>query len=215
MTTTSASTTDTRTPLSRERILHAALDYIDQHGLEALSMHKLGAALGVKGMSLYNHVANKDDVLDGVVDVLWAEVENEAPPDADWRAGYRRFAHALRDTMHRHPKAAALIGSRQVMPEPALRCVQAHIAAAVDGGLAEERAYALLRTINSYALGYAFALLSWGLGGPGCAPSISHLLRPGTSDELAGVAEVFCGQSDPDAEFELGLSLMLASTEPD
>lgn len=211
--TSSPPTTDQRIPLNRRRILGAALRYIDAHGLDALSMHKLGAELGVKGMSLYNHVANKNDVLDGVVEVLWSEVESAAPPRPDWREGTRLFAHALRDVLHRHPYAAPLITRQQVMPEPALRVVRAQIAAATDGGLPEVRAYALLRTITSYAIGSALAELSLGLGAPGCAPAVSDLLRPGVPDELVGVAEVFCGQHDPDAQFELGLELMLRGIE--
>jgi TetR/AcrR family tetracycline transcriptional repressor len=203
-------------PLSRARIVHAALGYIDTHGLAALSMHKLGAALGVKGMSLYNHIANKDDVLDGVVELLWSAVEDAAPATPDWRDGFRSFAHAVRDVVHRHPNAAPLIVSQTIMPAPALRLIRSHITAATGSGIPEAEAYALLRTIASYALGSALAEASWGGGnpGPGCAPSVRDLLRPGIPDELAGVAEVFCGQSDQDAQFKLGLTLMLRDTLP-
>lgn len=209
MATRSGQTTGQRAPLSRRRVLEAALRYIDGHGLDALSMHKLGADLGVKGMSLYNHVANKHDLLDGVVEVLWLEVESAVSTQPGWRASVRSYAHALRDVVRRHPNAAPLITSQQVMPEPALRAVQAQVTAATNDGIREDRSYALLRTITSYALGSAFADVSWGLGQPGCAPAVSDLLRPGVPDELVGVAEIFCGQSDLDAQFELGLDLML------
>ncbi len=218
--TTTASTSSQRTTLTRRRILDAALAYIDTHGLDALSMHKLGAALGVKGMSLYNHVANKDDLLDGVVELLWSQVESEveraAPAEGGWRQGVRAFARALRDIVHRHPNAAPLITSQQIMPAPALRVVRAHITAATEAGEPQERAYALLRAITTYALGSALAEVSWGLG-QACAPSVSDLLRPGIPDELAAVAEIFCGHGAPDAQFELGLDLMLRglqSTQP-
>lgn len=156
-----------RTGLSRERILQAALAYIDEHGLSALSMHKLGADLGVKGMSLYNHVAGKDDILDGVVELLWVDVEAAAPTQADWRAGYRSLARAMRDVMRQHPNAASLITTQQVMPAPALRTIQEHIAVATDSGVLEERAYALLRTFASYALGYGLAYVGWSHGATG------------------------------------------------
>jgi TetR/AcrR family transcriptional regulator, tetracycline repressor protein len=97
------------------------------------------------------------------------------------------------------------------MPTPALRSVQTQISAAIDAGVPEDYAYALLRTITSYALGYALAYVGWGLGFRGCAPTVSDLLRPGTPDELAEVAEVFCGRADPDAQFELALDLMLSA----
>jgi TetR/AcrR family tetracycline transcriptional repressor len=198
-----------RTPLSRERIVGAALRYIDEHGLDALSMHKLGAELGVKAMSLYNHVTNKDDVLDGVVGLLHSEVEHAAPAKDDWRESVRSYANALRNVVHRHPNAAPLINSQQVMPAPALRVVQTQVAALVCHGIQKQDAYALLRTVTSYALGAAFNEVSWSCGAPGCTPAVSDLLRPGTPDELAVVAEVFCGQYNLDAQFELGLDLML------
>lgn len=213
VTQTAVQATDERIPLTRQRIVEAALRYIDDRGLDALSMHKLGAELGVKAMSLYNHVASKDDLLDGVVEVLFSEVESAAPATDDWREGFRLFAHALRDVVRRHPYAAPLITSQQVIAVPALRVVQAHVTAAREADTPEEQSYALLRTITWYALGSALAEVSWGMGGPGCAAIVSDLLRPGVPDELVGVAKVYCGQSDPDAEFELGLDLMLRGLE--
>lgn len=194
--------------------MDAALGYIDAHGLEGLSMHKLGAELGVQGMSLYKHVASKQDLLDGVVELFWAEVESAAPATNGLREGYRRFARALRDRVHAHPNAAPLITSQQIIPEPALRCVQAHITAATDYGVPETRAYAVLRTITSYALGTALQEVAWGIDHTGCGPPPAQdLLRPGVSAELTGVAEVFCGQYDPHAQFELGLDLMLRGSD--
>ncbi len=176
-------------------------------------MHKLGAELGVKGMSLYNHVSNKDDLLDGVVEVLWTEVESAVTgavtTAAGWHDGVRSFARALRAIVRRHPNAAPLIISHRVMPEPALRIIQAQIIAAVADSSPEGPAYDLLRTITSYALGSALAEAHWGLGETGCASAVSDLLRPGIPGDLVGVAEIFCGRGDPDAQFELGLDLML------
>ncbi|MEU9207773.1 TetR/AcrR family transcriptional regulator C-terminal domain-containing protein [Streptomyces sp. NPDC048415] len=209
MTTRTAAGT-TREPLTRRRVLDAALAYIDQHGLAALSMHKLGAELGVKGMSLYNHVANKDDVLDGVVETLWDEVERAAPAQADWRTGARTLARAIRDVMHHHPQAASLITVRQLMPVAALRTVQTHLATMTGSGIPEDRAYALLRTIWTYALGTAQAEICWDTCRDSTRrPAVGDLLRPQTPAELAAVAEIFCGRHDPDAQFELGLDLML------
>ena len=213
MTVTSPLEASERVPLSRERIVRAALRYIDEHGLNALSMHKLGATLGVKGMSLYNHVTNKDDVLDGVVELMWAEVEDSAPPKDDWKDGVRSLASAMRDMVLRHPNAASLITSQPFMPQPALRVVRDHMAALVGHGIPEPDAYALLRTITSYTLGSAYEEISWGQGDPACTPAVADLLRPGTPDELVAVADVFCGQYDPGAQFQLGLDLMLRGAE--
>ncbi|WP_034271481.1 TetR/AcrR family transcriptional regulator [Haloechinothrix halophila] len=199
-----------RAPLTRERIIDAALRYIDSHGLGELSMHKLGAELGVKAMSLYKHVVNKDDLLDGVVEQLWSEVEDAALVDGDWRKGYESFAYSLREMVHRHPGAAFLITSHGIMPASSLRCIQAHITAATDSGVSEERAYAWLRTITSFALGTAFNDVAWSSSQQECQPNtVAELVRPDVPPELVAVAEIFCGQADPDAQFELGLDLML------
>lgn len=189
--------------------MQRALGLIDENGLDALSMHKLGAALDVKGMSLYHHVANKRDLLDGVVEAVWEEIEAAAPVLPDWRAGLRSVANAVRNTVRRHPRAATLIFSQQLMPEPALRVVRTHVAALVAAGFAEQRAYDLLRTIWSYAFGSGFAEVTWDTADPACSVDVRRLLRPGTPEDLAAVADVFCGQSDANAQFELGLDLML------
>ncbi|EGD42760.1 TetR/AcrR family transcriptional regulator [Nocardioides sp. NPDC057772] len=205
--------TEIRLALTRERIIEAAVDFIDIHGLDALSMRKLGTALDVKGMSLYNHIANKSELLDGVVESLWAETEAAAPALPDWREGIRSLAHAVRATVRRHPNAAPLIFSQQLMPQAALRLVRTHVAELVAAGFDRSTAYDLLRTIWSYAFGSAFAEITWDPGNPGCAVDARQLLRPGTPDELAAVADVFCGQSNAEAQFELGLDLMLRGIE--
>lgn len=208
MTTTNSETRAKREPLSRKRILRAALDYIDEHGLDQLSMHKLGATLDARGMSLYNHVANRADMLDGVVEMLWGEIEAASAPGADWRENYRSFARAIRDVLLRHPRAVPLIPSRPVMPAASLRAVRAQVEAAVESGVDQAEAYALLRTVTSYAMGHASIYSNWELACASCAPAVDDLLRPDTPAELAEVADVFCGQSDPAAEFELGLKRM-------
>lgn len=190
-----------------------ALRYIDENGLGALSMHKLGAALEVTGMSLYYHVANKDDLLDGVTEALWEEVEAAARPAADWRQSLRTLAHAVRDMVRRHPNAASLIFSQRLMPQAALRIVQIHQQSLVKAGFGQSPAYDLLRTIWSYTFGSALAEITWDAADPSCAVDVGQLLRPGTPEELAAVAEVFCGQSNATAQFELGLDLMLRGLE--
>lgn len=209
MSTQSLPATGRRTSLTRARIVESGLRFIDEHGLAALSMHKLGAALDVKGMSLYHHVANKDDLLDGVVEALWTEIAAEASPSANWRDSVRALAHAVRNVLRRHPNAAPLIYSQQHMPQPALRVVQAHVTALVAAGFDETLAYDLMRTIWSYAFGSAFAEITWTTAEPGCAVDVRQMLRPGTPEDLALVADVFCGQADMDAQFQLGLDLML------
>ncbi len=159
MTVTAQSERAARAPLSRQQVLRAALDYVDQHGLEALSMHKLGAELGVKAMSLYKHVADKDDILDGIVELLWDEIPTE-PAAGDWREAIRQLAAALRDLVHRHPHAATLLYSRQEIRERPLRLAHGALRLMRKDGVPEECAVALLRTVFPYGIGYALAELS-------------------------------------------------------
>src|SRR5579862_8023567 len=96
-----------RKPLSRDRILEAALALVDEHGIDALSMRKLGQSLGYEAMSLYNHVANKDDVLDGILDLALAEM---APPDPEGGLpSIRAAALSAHAASQRHPWAASLL----------------------------------------------------------------------------------------------------------
>src|SRR5579862_1457606 len=98
-----------RKPLNRERILDTALALVDDEGIEALSMRKLGQALGYEAMSLYNHVANKDDLLAGILDLVLAEME---PPDPD--GGFpaiRTAALSAHEALKRHPWAAGMLMS--------------------------------------------------------------------------------------------------------
>src|SRR5688500_19101550 len=100
-----------RTPLSRDRVLRAAVALAEQHGLEALTMRRLGQELGVEAMSLYRYVANKDDLLDGMVDAVFGEIELP-PHDTDWRTAMRRRAISVRAALTRHPSATPLMPPR-------------------------------------------------------------------------------------------------------
>src|SRR6478672_2889388 len=93
--------TKRRTPLNRERVLRAAVALADQGGFESLTMRKLAKELGVEAMSLYNHVANKDDLLDGMIDIVFSEIE-EPLPGRDWKAELRKRAVSTREALNRH-----------------------------------------------------------------------------------------------------------------
>src|SRR5919202_1944067 len=98
-------------PLTRERVLRAAMALADEHGLDWLSMRKLGQALGVEAMSLYHHVANKEDLVDGMIDLVFAEIQLPWEQD-DWRAGMRRRALSAREVLSRHRWANGRMESR-------------------------------------------------------------------------------------------------------
>src|ERR1051325_3608477 len=105
-----------RLPLTKNRVLRAALKLADRDGLASLSMRKLGDELGIEAMSLYNHVKNKDDLLDGLIDIVFAEIE--LPHDADWKSFMRRRAVSAREVLARHRWAIGLMESRTT-PGPA------------------------------------------------------------------------------------------------
>jgi AcrR family transcriptional regulator len=99
-----------RVPLSRERVADAALAFIDEHGLDGLSMRKLGAELGVEAMSLYNHVTNKADLLDAVAERLFHDVlATYGEPSGDWKVHARALCHAYVDVAAAHPLAVSLL----------------------------------------------------------------------------------------------------------
>src|SRR5690348_6186378 len=104
-------TTRPRVPLTSERVLHAAVDFADAGGSRSLSMRRLGEALGVEAMSLYNHVANKDELLDGMVDLVFSEIELP-PGGTEWRTAMRRRAISARQVLSRHGWAIELMQSR-------------------------------------------------------------------------------------------------------
>ena len=100
-----------REPLSRERALQVAMALADAEGLEALTMRRLAQELGVEAMSLYHHVSNKNDILDGMVDLVFAQIELPAGT-GDWKKEMRKRTHSARAALNRHPWAIGLMESR-------------------------------------------------------------------------------------------------------
>ncbi|HET7723422.1 MAG TPA: TetR/AcrR family transcriptional regulator C-terminal domain-containing protein [Propionibacteriaceae bacterium] len=143
-----------RAPLSRERVLDAAIRLADRGGLESLTMRRLGQELGVEGMALYYHFANKDEVIDGIVDLVFGEIDLPAA-GADWKTAMRQRAQSLREVLLRHRWALGLMESRRT-PGPAnLRHHDAVIGSLRSAGLDMPmiaHAYSLL---DSYIYGFA------------------------------------------------------------
>src|SRR5213596_3087062 len=103
-------TLQSRLPLSRERVLEAAIRIADEGGIEALTMRKLARELGVEAMSLYNHVANKDDLVDGIVDLVVSEIDLPSTAE-DWETAIREYAISAHEALLRHPWACSLVMS--------------------------------------------------------------------------------------------------------
>jgi AcrR family transcriptional regulator len=141
-----------RIPLTRERIIAGALDYVDQHGLEALSMRKLGAALGVEAMSLYNHVENKDDVLDGILDMVLRTVAVPAR-DRLWEDRLRVLVGNFRATGIEHPGVLSMFGNRPIRTPEGFAPIAAFYEILLDAGLPEECALDAFLSVSSFVLG--------------------------------------------------------------
>jgi len=206
-----------RTPLSRGQVLQAAVTLADESGIGALSMRKLGQVLGVEAMSLYNHVASKGDLLDGMIDVVFSEVG--LPAGDGWKAAMRQRAISVREVLGRHRWAIGLMESRSSPGPATLRHHDAVLGCLRGAGFSVEltaHAYSLL---DSYIYGFALQEAS---------------LPFGTAEETAQVAEDIAGQMPAGEyphlaeftathalqpgyqygrEFEIGLDLILDALE--
>jgi AcrR family transcriptional regulator len=185
-----------RISLGKDRVLNAAIKLADKSGIESLSMRKLAQKLKVEAMSLYNHVANKDEILDGIVDRIVGEIDLPADTD-DWRAGMRRRAISAREVFGRHPWAITVMESRSNPGPTTLRYYEAVIACLRKAGFSLALAAHAFSVLDSYIYGFAMQELK---------------LPFDNSDELADVAENILEQM-PANEFKFGLDLILDGLE--
>jgi AcrR family transcriptional regulator len=150
----------TKAPLSRDRVLRTALALVDERGLEALSMRKLAAELGVEAMSLYNHVENKDDIVAGILDLVAAEIEFPAA-ERDWRAALRARTVAAHQAFVRRPWAARVWMTAAKMSDSRLEQADAVLRCLRDAGLSNSVIYRAYHALDGYALGYALQRLDF------------------------------------------------------
>lgn len=200
--------------LSRERVLQGAVDVADAGGIDALTIRSLAESLGVKPMSVYYYVANKDEILDGIVDLVFTEIELPAA-GGDWRAELRRRAGSARRALRAHPWAIGLMESR-TSPGPAtLRHHDAVIASLRGAGFSPEltaHAYALL---DSYTYGFALQEIGLPFDGSDTVADVAEPIMQGISAgdyphlvEMATDYYLRPGYDFGD-EFDWGLTLIL------
>jgi AcrR family transcriptional regulator len=142
-----------RVPLSRERALAAALALADAGGIESVTMRKVASELGVEAMSLYHHVANKSDILDGMVEMVFGEIDLP-PDDTDWKTAMRVRAASARAALTRHPWAISIMDSRTSPGPLTLRHHDAVIGACRRAGFSVEMAAHAFSLIDSYLYGF-------------------------------------------------------------
>jgi TetR/AcrR family tetracycline transcriptional repressor len=196
-----------RRPLSRRRILEAAVRFVDREGLEALSMRKLGSELGVEAMSLYNHVPNKGALLDGMVEVLLGELE-VPPEDEGWEMRVREAYRAFRRLAHEHPNVFPLLVTRPPDMMDGIWLVEEFLKTLRGAGFDPETALYAFRALSSYASGYAMAEIR----GFAMEPAGTRVGAVALSeDDFPNILELEAPlrNVDHDAEFEFGLDLIL------
>jgi AcrR family transcriptional regulator len=154
-TTAGASTSpEARPPLSKERVLEAAVALARRDGIEALTMRRLAQELGVGAMSLYHYVPNKDVLLDGVIDIVFGEIELPTT-DVDWRTAMRRRAISTREVLNRHRWAVGLMESRTTPGPNSLRLHNAVLACLREGGFSIEATIQAYSVQDAYIYGFA------------------------------------------------------------
>jgi AcrR family transcriptional regulator len=142
-----------RTPLSRERVLAVALGIADEGGIEALTMRRLASALGVEAMSLYHHARNKDDILDGITDLVVQQIELPRS-DGDWKAAIRATAISAHDVLRQHSWACDLLMSAPRILPSRLRMIDAILARLADAGLPGDATDLAYHALDSHILGF-------------------------------------------------------------
>jgi AcrR family transcriptional regulator len=209
--------------LSRGRVLHAAIQLADAAGIESLSMRKLGQELGVEAMSLYNHVASKEDVLDGMVDIVVGEINAVVGeidvPFADWKTALRRRILSAREILLRHPWAPGVIESRSNISPLMMRYFDSVIGLFMEAGFSVDLTHHAMHALGSRALGFtqelyedsqeldanAIAVLQQMAGE---YPNITAMVSQITHD-----FETTLGWCDDQEEFEFALDLLLDGLE--
>lgn len=207
-----------RPRLNRDRVLHAAVALADEAGLEALSMRRLAAELGVVPMALYKHVADKEALLDGMVDVVVGEIE-PADPDADWRAAVRGRVLSARRALLRHPWARRALETRTTRTPAVLDQVDATIAVFLAGGFSAELTHHVMHALGSRMWGFTQELFddpaAQGAAPPPDPETVRAMVEryphvvaiaPTVTHEDGTVVGRGC---DDQAEFEFALDLML------
>jgi TetR/AcrR family transcriptional regulator, tetracycline repressor protein len=197
-----------RQPLNRRRVLEEAVRFADREGLEALTMRKLGAELGVEAMSLYNHVPNKNALLDGMVEVVLGELEIP-PRNRDWEERIREGYRAFRRLAHEHPNVFPLLVTRPPETMDGVWLVEEFLQSLRGAGFGREEALHAFRSLSSYTFGYAMAeIRGFALEPDGSRPG-ARTLSP---EEFPNLCELRpqLERVDHDAEFEFGLDLLLS-----
>jgi AcrR family transcriptional regulator len=203
--------------LNRERVLRAAMALADKNGIDSLSMRNLGQKLGVEAMSLYNHVANKDDILDGLVDLVFSEIVLPSKGGA-WKSAMRRRAVSAHEALLRHPWAPGLMQSR-ITPGPAtMRHHDSVLGSLRNAGFTLVMAAHAFSVIDGYVYGFALQQINIPLQSREQVAEVGEGILRRLGAEYPYLAEMITKHAmkpgyDYADEFEFGLDLILDGLE--
>lgn len=206
-----------RPPLNRDRILIAAVEIADERGLGAVTMRELASRLRVEAMSLYNHVANKDDILDGMVDLVIEEFD--LPADVDgWREAMRRRAVSARRVFGLHPWAPMLLDSRESSGPSRLRYYDWVLGTLVQAGFSMERASRAFSVLDSYIYGFGIQQMNFSGSGDHAPEEMAEAILASIPAEeypyLHQMASLAMQMGyDEEADFAFGLEIILDGLE--
>ena len=205
--------TSLRPPLTKERVLQAAVDLADREGLGALTMRRLGAELGVEAMSLYKHVANKEEILDRIVELVVGEIEIPSE-GAAWKEAMRQRAISARAVLSRHSWAIGLLEARGATGHTAVRYLDAILGNLRSAGFSIENAAHAFWLLDSFVYGHVIQETSLPFGtSEEMIESTGSIREQITTDEYPHVAEIgehaLKSGFSVDREFEFGLELIL------
>ncbi len=209
-----------RAPLSRERVVTTAMALADEKGDAGVTMRAIAAQLGVEAMSLYNHVAGREDLLDGMVDAVFGEIDLPTP-GMDWKEAMRERAASARTALRRHPWAVGLMDSRTGSGPSTLRHHDAVLGALRAGGFSVALTARAFSAIDSYIYGFVIQELSLPFTNATELDEVAgDLLRDLPADTYPHLAELITHHIltpgyDYAAEFDYGLNLILSSLQPD
>ncbi|MBW6439334.1 TetR/AcrR family transcriptional regulator [Actinoplanes hulinensis] len=205
-----------REPLSTRRVLQAALALADSGGTDSLSMRHLGRELGVEAMSLYRHVANKEAVLDGIVDLVVDEIDLPGD-DGDWKAAMRRRGETAHRVLTRHPWAPALLMSRTNTGPAMLRYIDFTLGVLRGAGFSWRLADYAWNTMDSYVYGFTLRRLNFPIAASDYADTAAayeYLLAGGRYPHMAELTrQVAEGHHPGDPDITFGLDLILDGLE--
>ena len=205
-----------RPALNRQMVVAAALGIVDRDGVGGLTMRALGRELGVDPMAAYYHVPNKEAILDGVVEAVWAQLELPEPSDDSWQSQLAEVARSIRTTLSRHPNALPIMATRPNLSTPGFKVVDHTLGILLDAGLPAKEALEFVNAAAEFLLGHALAETSTTLP-PGDDQIVDTIADADQDHPLPNLRRVI-GDTDlsevtPDSIFESGLRALIGGIE--